>query len=106
MRAVVQHGIRDIRLDDLPRPTPGPGEVLIRLHAVTICASDIHTYAEGNVGGVSWDRPFVPGHEGAGVVAESNGSGLAVGTPVVFDPAIPCRACAECGRGDFHRVPR
>ncbi len=102
MRAVLQHGIGDVRVAEVPPPSPGPGEVLLRIHAVTICASDIHLYAEGNVGGEGWQRPFVPGHEAAGVVADSNGSGLAVGTPVVFDPAIPCRACDRCARGDFH----
>ena len=102
MRAVLQYGIRDIRLADLPEPRPGPGEVLIRTRAVTICASDIHIYAEGNVGGVSWDQPFVPGHEVAGVIADPNGADLAPGTPVVVDPAAACGACDMCEAGDFH----
>jgi L-iditol 2-dehydrogenase len=102
MRALLQHGINDLRLADLPRPTPKPGEVVIRIHAATICASDLHIYSEGNVGGVSWEAPFVPGHEAAGVVADPNGSDFAPGTPVVFDPAIPCRACENCAAGRAH----
>lgn len=102
MRAVLQHGEHDLRLADRPRPTPGAGDVLLRIRSVTICASDIHLYAEGNVGGVSWERPFVPGHEAAGVVEEPNGSGLAPGTPVVIDPAIPCGTCEECAAGNYH----
>ena len=102
MQAVLQYGIRELRVAELPPPTPGPGEVLLRLRAVTICASDLHIYAEGNVGGVSWDRPFVPGHEAAGVVEDSRGTSLAVGAPVVIDPAIPCRACEQCDRGNYH----
>lgn len=102
VRAVLQYGEHDLRLAERPRPTPGPGEVLLRIRAVTICASDIHIYAEGNVGGVSWDRPFVPGHEAAGVVEEPNGSSFPPGTPVVIDPAIPCRKCRDCKAGNSH----
>ncbi len=102
MRAVIQHGIRDVRLGQWPRPSLRPGEVLVRVRSVTICASDIHVFAEGNVGGVSWDEPFVPGHEAAGVVEDSNGTELAAGTPVVLDPAAPCRACDMCAEGLFH----
>jgi L-iditol 2-dehydrogenase len=102
VRAVLQHGEHDIRVGERPRPTPGAGEVLLRIRSVTICASDIHIYAEGNVGGVSWDRPFVPGHEAAGVVEEPNGSRFAPGTPVVIDPAIPCRQCRDCKAGNSH----
>jgi len=102
MRAILQHAPHDLRLADLPRPTPRPGEVLIRLRSVTVCASDVHLYTEGNVGGVSWDRPFVPGHEAAGEIVDPNGSHFAVGAPVVIDPAIPCRACDQCAVGHFH----
>jgi L-iditol 2-dehydrogenase len=102
VRAVLQHAEHDVRLADRPRPALAAGEVLLHTRAVTICASDIHIYAEGNVGGVSWDRPFVPGHEAAGVVEDPNGSGLAPGTPVVIDPAIPCRKCPDCKAGNSH----
>lgn len=102
MRAVVQYGVRDIRLGERPEPTPLPGEVLVRTRAVTICASDIHMFAEGNVGGVSWDRPFVPGHEAGGVVEDSNGTDLAAGTVVVLDPAVSCHDCDMCEAGLLH----
>ena len=102
MRAILQHAIRDVRPGELPAPKPGPGEVLLRTRAVTICASDIHIYAEGNIGGVSWDRPFVPGHEATAVVEDPNGADLAAGALVVLDPAAPCRRCDMCGGGNFH----
>jgi L-iditol 2-dehydrogenase len=105
MLAAVQYGVRDLRLSELPDPTPAPGEALIRTRAVTICASDVHMYAEGNVGGLAWDRPFVPGHEAAGTVHDPNCSGLPLGAPVVLDPAIPCRACDMCRVGAFHLCP-
>lgn len=102
MRAVFQHGVRDIRVGELPDPRPAPGQALLRTRAVTICASDIHLFAEGNVGGVSWDRPFMPGHEVSATVEDPNGTALAPGTAVVLDPALPCRACDRCAAGRFH----
>jgi len=102
MRAAFVHGIRDVRVGEMPDPKPGPGEVVIRTRAVTICASDIHQYAEGNVGGVVWDRPYVPGHEAAGIVEDPNGSDLAPGTAVVLDPAVPCHSCDMCAMGNYH----
>ena len=102
MRAVLQHGIRQVRLAELPEPKPGPGEVLLRTRAVTLCASDLHIYAEGNVGGVSWDRPFVPGHEVSAIIEDPNGSDFSPGAPVVMDPAVPCRSCEMCSAGSFH----
>ena len=44
MQAVVCHGPRDYRLEEVPRPTPGKGEALIRVEAVGICASDLKCY--------------------------------------------------------------
>jgi L-iditol 2-dehydrogenase len=102
MRAVVQHGIHDIRLEEQEPPVPAPGEALIRIKSVTICASDVHVYGEGNVGGVSWGGPFVPGHEAAGVVEDPNGTELSAGAPVVLDPAASCGHCDMCADGHFH----
>jgi len=102
MRAVLQYGVHDVRLEEMIPPVPGPGEVLIRVRAVTICASDLHIYSEGNVGGVTWDGPFVPGHEAAGIVEDPNGTHFAEGTPVVLDPAVACFGCDMCNEGLYH----
>jgi len=102
VRAILQHGIRDIRVEERPDPAAGAGEVLLRVQAVTICASDVHIYAEGNVGGVAWDRPFIPGHEASAIIAGPEEADPAPGTTVVLDPALPCRACAPCSAGNFH----
>jgi threonine dehydrogenase-like Zn-dependent dehydrogenase len=84
-----------------PLPKPGPGEVLIRTRAVSICGSDLHTF--------HGKHPFAPlpaalGHELAGEAAVL-GPGvekLAVGDRVVLEPVIVCRACEFCARGDYH----
>ncbi len=102
MRAVFQHGIRDIRSGEMPRPSPKKGEVLLRTRSVTICGSDIHAWGEGQVGGVKWSVPFVPGHEVSAVVEDANGADLAPGTPVVVDPAVSCGHCDMCQMGNLH----
>jgi len=102
MRAVFQYGIRDIRVGEMDPPVPAPGEALVRVRSVTICGSDLHAYAEGSISGVRWSEPFVPGHEVAGEVVDSNGTGLAVGTHVVLDPAASCFHCYYCDSGRYH----
>jgi L-iditol 2-dehydrogenase len=102
MQAVFQHGPRDLRPGELPIPIPGPGEVLIKVAAVTICGSDIHAYTEGNISGIQWDQPFVPGHEVAGPIVDANGTPLTEGTPVVLDPAASCFDCYLCNSGWYH----
>jgi len=44
MRAALFYGGRDIRVEELPDPTPGPGEVLVRIRAAGVCGSDLHPY--------------------------------------------------------------
>ena len=47
MKVVRLHAPGDLRLSDEPVPVPGPGEVLLRVRAVGVCASDVHYYSEG-----------------------------------------------------------
>ena len=44
MKAAVYYGPRDIRIEDVPRPVPGPNELLVEVRASGICGSDLHTY--------------------------------------------------------------
>lgn len=108
MKAMMVHGSRDVRLHELPRPEPGPGEVLVRVKACGICGSDLHNYAHGEIGGVAIESPLIVGHELAGVV-EALGPGVtrpAVGTPVAVDPSISCGMCEFCLEGDPHVCPQ
>src|SRR5437879_3500978 len=108
MDAVRLHGPADLRLEQLPEPDrPGAGEVLLRVKAVGICGSDLHTYQDGRIGDTRLQSPLVLGHEFAGVV-EAVGAGaidgnvrpLAAGTPVAVDPAQPCGRCEMCDKGN------
>ena len=107
MRAMFVHGPRDLRLGEMPKPEPGPGQVLVRVRAVGICGSDVHTYQYGEIGGTVIRSPLVLGHELSGVV-EALGPGVQgppPGTPVAVDPSVSCGRCEFCLEGDPHICP-
>jgi alcohol dehydrogenase len=106
MRATVFHGKGDIRLESVPIPHPGPGEVVIRITLTTICGTDLHI-----VRGEYPVRPgLVIGHEPVGVIAEIGVgvTGYAVGDRVLVGAITPCGQChaclsgkqSQCGHGD------
>lgn len=89
MKAVVVHGAGDVRVDSLPDPEPGPGEVLIAMEWGGICGSDLAYFRHGSSGTAVLRRPMVLGHEMAGRIAALGPSvpGLTVGQPVTVHPA-------------------
>lgn len=107
MQAARLYGARDIRIDDVPEPPPPPkGHVTIRVTAVGICGSDLHTYQDGRIGDTKVQAPLVLGHEFAGVVialGEDAHDGLdnplTIGQRVAVDPATPCYHCEFCESG-------
>jgi L-iditol 2-dehydrogenase len=107
MRAARLHGARDLRLEDIPRPTARPGEVLLQVASVGICGSDAHYYLEGGIGDQVVSAPFVPGHEFSAWVADPGEAAgtLAAGQLVAVDPAIPCGRCESCQRGHPNLCP-
>jgi propanol-preferring alcohol dehydrogenase len=54
-----------LRIEEVPTPEAGPGEVLIKVKACGICASDLHIFA-GELRGFAMPHPLIPGHEAAG----------------------------------------
>ncbi len=99
MKAVVFHGIGDIRLEDVPEPTlREPTDAIVRLTASAICGTDLH-FVRGTMADVKEGR--ILGHEGVGVV-EALGDdvrNLSVGDRVVIPSTIACGACAYCRAG-------
>jgi L-iditol 2-dehydrogenase len=91
MRVARIHGRGDLRLADEEQPAPAPGDVLVRVRAVGLCGSDVHWFAEGGIDERRVIRPFVLGHEFAGITED--------GRRVAVDPAIHCGACAPCLEG-------
>src|SRR5437588_305436 len=101
MKALLLSKYKRLEIADLPVPTVGPGEVLVRVAACGICGSDVHGY-DGSSG--RRIPPIVMGHEAAGRIAEV-GSGVAgyrIGDRVTFDSTIYCGACEYCRRGEVN----
>ena len=97
MRAVVFHGVDDIRVEEVPRPRPGPGEAVIRVTLTTICGTDLHI-----VRGEYPVRPgLIIGHEPVGVIAELGAgvTGYSVGDRVLVGAITPCGQCLACLSG-------
>lgn len=90
---------QSLTVDEIPIPTPGPGEVLVRVQACGLCGTDVHLAVAGDLP-VS-RTPITLGHEAAGVVADL-GPGVAdltTGDRVALFPAAWCGECRWCRRG-------
>jgi L-iditol 2-dehydrogenase len=99
MKALVYTGPKSIEYRDAPNPSPGDGEVLIRIESVGICGSDMHAYLGHD------DRrpaPLILGHEAAGTVV----SGLQKGRRVAVNPLVTCLECEACWEGRENLCPR
>lgn len=95
MRAAIIDKPNEIRVGDVPDPTPGPGEVVVKVGACGICGSDLNI-AAGNFPPTPF--PIVPGHEFAGeVVAVGTGVDYVTeGERVAVDPTLICGHCKWC----------
>ncbi len=101
MKAVVFHGIGDIRLDDVPQPKiQEPTDAIIRLTASAICGTDLHMIRGTFTGMIPGT---ILGHEGVGIVEEigSNVRNLRVGDRVVVPSTIGCGSCSYCRTGYY-----
>jgi len=111
MKAVRVYGPGDYRLEEVPVPSIGPGEVLVRVLASGICASDVKTFLGARVWGSAEIAPYIevpvtPGHEFVGqVVALGEGAGekygLEIGDHAVSEQIVPCWRCRFCRRGQY-----
>lgn len=104
MRTALLHGIRDLRLGQVPDPVPGNGEVLLRVRGVGLCGSDLHYYLEGGIGSAQVREPFIMGHEIAAELIEPFGD-IPAGSLVAVDPNQPCGHCEQCERGYANLCP-
>ena len=100
MRAALYYGPGDIRLEDVPEPDPGPGEVKVRSLHNGLCGTDLHQFYVGPMGPTP--PPIVVGHEFSGEIVELGDgvTGLSVGDLVAVEPLWPCGACVPCAEGD------
>jgi propanol-preferring alcohol dehydrogenase len=87
----------------VPRPEPGPGEVLLEVRAAGLCHSDLHLM-RWPAGTVPYELPFTLGHEVAGTVATlgAGAEGIEVGDSVIVYGPWGCGRCARCSVGEEH----
>jgi erythritol/L-threitol dehydrogenase len=112
MKAVVVHGPEDYRLDTVDVPTPGPGELLLRVDAVGVCASDLKCYHGaakfwGDENRPAWaERDRIAGHEFVGTVVAGDEEafakrGVTVGDRIACEQIVPCWECRYCLMGAY-----
>src|SRR3954454_1839062 len=102
MQAAVYHGKNDVRVESVPVPQIGPGELLVRVHTCGICGTDLKKISTG-----SHSAPRIFGHEIAGQVA-AMGDGVKnfeIGDRVMVFHHIPCGNCYYCERKVFAQCP-
>lgn len=113
MRTLRWHGTRDLRLDDIERPTPASDQALIRVERVGLCGTDLEEYLHGPVdipasaphprsGAIA---PMTIGHEIVGIVAECPSRPELVGKRVIPDVVEGCGDCFWCARHDEGLCP-
>jgi L-iditol 2-dehydrogenase len=102
MLAAVYRGVGDIRMETVPVPEIGPGELLVRVHTCGICGTDLKKISTG-----SHSAPRIFGHETSGVVSAIGAgvTGFRIGDRVMVFHHIPCGSCYYCRHHTFAQCP-
>lgn len=105
--SLVVHGPGDIRLENYPIPELGPNDVLLKMHSVGICGSDVHYWEHGRIGDFVVKKPMVLGHEAAGTVTKVGASvkHLKPGDRVAIEPGVPREVDEYCKIGRYNLTP-
>ena len=99
MRALVLHGIGDLRYEEVEIPKIEEDEALIKVKVSGICGSDVPRVMEKG----TYSFPLIPGHEFSGEVVEvRKGKNFHVGDRVGVYPLLPCLSCSYCKRGMYN----
>ncbi|MDR3431345.1 MAG: alcohol dehydrogenase catalytic domain-containing protein [Rouxiella aceris] len=112
IKQLVNYGPNDYRLVSSPLPVPKANELLVKISACGVCASDVHCFGGaqmfwGSGSAPSWVKPpVVPGHEFYGEVAGYGAGalehfGVALGDRVIAEQIVPCDKCRFCKSGDY-----
>jgi L-iditol 2-dehydrogenase len=107
MRSAVLIEPGRIEMEERPIPTPGAGDVLVRVSSVGVCGSDTHYYRHGRIGNFVVEAPLVLGHEAAGTIV-GVGAGVdssRIGERVSIEPQRPDPDSAETRRGHYNLCP-
>jgi L-iditol 2-dehydrogenase len=102
MKAAVFYGKRDVRIEDVAKPTAGPGEVVLRVLRCAVCGTDKRIFTHGQKNVVP---PAVTGHEIVGIIQEigsSVDSALRLGQKAVVATVVGCGKCLYCKRKQYN----
>ena len=104
MKTIAIHAAKDLRIEDQPEGTPGPGQVAIRIARGGICGSDLHYFNHGGFGTVRLKEPMILGHEVSGHIAAlgEGVTGLREGQLVAVSPSRPCGTCRFCREAKYN----
>ena len=115
MKALVWYGRENIRYEDVPEPTPGPGQVKVKISYCGICGSDLHEYRSGPVflsqipnAITGKSIPIILGHEYSGEIVEvaEGVTSLKIGDRVAGDCIWSCGECYFCLRNRPNLCPQ
>src|ERR1700681_3646296 len=100
MKAMVLRGPRDVGFEEVERPRPRPGEVLIRVTHSGVCGTDLKIYD----GSIPVRYPLIMGHEMSGEVVDIGDRAfrddrIQLGDRVIVDPCLSCGVCINCRSG-------
>jgi len=98
LKQVVVTAPFEYEVNEVPKPKPSKGEVLVQMKAAGVCGSDIHLFLGENPQAIF---PRVPGHENVGVIVDvgEGVSSVQVGDHVVVDLVVACGECSQCKSG-------
>jgi 2-desacetyl-2-hydroxyethyl bacteriochlorophyllide A dehydrogenase len=95
MKAMVLRAPRHLRLEDVERPRPAAGQVLVRVTNSGVCGTDLKIFD----GAVPVKHPLIMGHEMVGQVVEGASDRVGQGDRVIVDPCLYCGMCVNCRAG-------
>ncbi|WP_123619213.1 zinc-dependent alcohol dehydrogenase family protein [Halorubrum sp. CSM-61] len=97
MKTATLTDAQTVTIDDVEKPEPDPGELLVEVRVCGVCTTDLHMYS----GNLTVDYPLVPGHESAGEVVAVGGetNDFQPGDRVAINPSVPCNECRACKSG-------
>ena len=104
MKAAVLYKAHDLRLEEIDIPEITKEQVLVRVHSVGICGSDIHYYEKGRIGSFVVKEPLILGHESAGEISKvgDDVKNLKIGDRVAIEPGFACGKCLYCRKGMYN----
>ena len=115
MHAIVEYDAKDFRYEEVDKPVPGPGDVLLKIEAAGVCGSDRHRYhggdpwtAKAKARNKDWKpKPRISGHEYSGTVVEmgegaAEATGLKIGDLATAEIHFPCGKCYYCRHGLYY----